>query len=371
MEEKPQAPARNRPDGRILFVDVMKSLAIFFVLSYHATNYSFDFLREWDNHTVYLRYFYQTLLSCCVPLFFFVNGYLLLNRDLDLKKHIRKILRLILLTGAWAVLDTFFLLLIRGGFSSLREFLRGEEWREGWINHLWFIKALIVVYLPFPLIKAAYDKRRDAFYFFTAVAAILTIGNKFINLSASVAARLLLSKNTFYSRNWFDGLNLFQGTYGYSFVYFCVGGMAEGIRSRLGRLGKTWVCLGILLLSMTSLCAVGVTLSRIKNELWDPVWGGYDTVFTFLNVICIYALSAKYEGRGDVLRRAFSVVSANTLGIYFCHGLYNYLLLRHLERVGWAGGVPGNLLITALLLLTSLATALLLRRIPVLKRLVT
>lgn len=374
MQGDSRDTAKGRRDGRILFIDLMKTVAILLVLSFHAENYSFDFLREGAGPVLYLRYYCRALLSCCVPLFFFANGYLLLHRDMDLAKHIRKILRLILLTGLWAVIDTVLLLLAKGGVTSvagLKAFLLEEEWREGWINHLWYIKALIVIYLLFPLIKTAYDRSRGSFLFFTAAAAVLTFGNKFINIAASLGGHVLLSGNRIYALNWFDGLNLFRGIYGYSFVYFCAGGLAEELLDRCRCLRSPRACVGILLVSMGGLFAAGVALSRMKNELWEIVWEGYDTVFTFVNVLCIYALCTGYRGRREGLRRAIAAVSANTLGIYFCHGFYNYLLIPRLEGTAWLSNIPGNLLITCLLLLLSLGTALLLRRIPVLRRLVT
>ncbi len=123
--------------NRIYFVDLLESIAIFLVLSYHGTNYSCDFLQDSDNILYYVRYFLRTILSCCVPLFFFVNGYLLLNRKFDLKKHILKIVRLVILTVIWGIIDLFILMFVRNEFLSVKEFLMGVwSCKQGWINHL-------------------------------------------------------------------------------------------------------------------------------------------------------------------------------------------------------------------------------------------
>ncbi len=69
---------RQTDKKRLFFIDILESIAIFFVLSYHGTNYSFEFLQDRGNVLFYFRYYLRTILSCCVPLFFFANGYLLL-----------------------------------------------------------------------------------------------------------------------------------------------------------------------------------------------------------------------------------------------------------------------------------------------------
>ena len=92
MQFKPE----NLTDGqtRLYFIDLLESIAIFLVLAYHGTNYEYSFLEDSGNVLFYLRYYFRTILSCCVPLFFFANGYLLLNRDFNIKKHIINIIKI-------------------------------------------------------------------------------------------------------------------------------------------------------------------------------------------------------------------------------------------------------------------------------------
>lgn len=356
---------------RLFFVDLLESLAIFLVLSYHGTNYSYDFLQDSNNVPFFFRYFFRTILSCCVPLFFFANGFLLLNRQFNLKKHILKIIRLVILTGVWGILDLFFLMFIRKEFLSVKDFLIGVwTWKQGWINHLWYIQALVVIYFLFPLIKIVYDNRRDIFAFFTVSAAIFTFGNVAINILASIAVHLVLGKNVAYSFNWFNGFNPFRGIYGYSFVYFCIGGIAYDILNTFKLLKRKWVCIVTILVSMFGLFVVGITLSRIKEQLWDVVWNGYDTLFTFINVVCIFSLCSYYRGTDNLLRKTVFTISSNTLGIYFIHVLFNQLLKPHVVKISFMSNIPGNMLYTVIILIVSLGTVLIIRKIPVLKRLV-
>ena len=349
---------------------MLESIAIFFVLAYHGTNYNYNFLQ--DNEVVFfIRYYFRTILSCCVPLFFFANGFLLLNHEFDLKKHIVKIVRLTILTGLWGGIDLFILMFIKNEFLTVKEFLIGVwNWKQGWINHLWYMQALIVIYLLFPLIKCVYDSRRDVFYFFTIVAAILTFGNVLINISVSIVAHLLLSKNTVYSINWFNGFNLFRGIYGYSFVYFCIGGTANAWKDKLKFLNKIWGNIVIILLSMLGLFSVGIALSFVQNNFWDVVWNGYDTLFTFINVFCIFSLCSRYKGKDNLFRKVIYTISSNTLGIYFIHVLFNQLLKPYIRKFEIISNIPGNIVYSLTVLFISLGCVLFIRKIPLLKRLV-
>lgn len=75
---------------RLTYIDLLESIAIFFVLLYHSRLYATDFLSD-SSISNYISYFSTTILSTCVPLFFFANGYLLFSKPFVLKKHIFKI----------------------------------------------------------------------------------------------------------------------------------------------------------------------------------------------------------------------------------------------------------------------------------------
>lgn len=355
---------------RLYFIDLLESIAIFLVLAYHGTNYEYSFLQDSGNVLFYLRYYFRTVLSCCVPLFFFANGYLLLNRDFNLKKHIRKIVKFTVLTSLWGIIDLFISMCIKHEFMSVKDFLVCVWNRDkGVITHLWYMQALIVIYILFPLIKIVYDNRRDIFYFFTAAAAIFTFGNVCINIAVSIAANLLLGKDSAYATfNWFNDFNPFRGIYGYIFVYFCIGGIADDIKNKLWFLNKIWVNIAMILMSMLGLFSVGIVLSYITNQSWDVVWYGYDTVFTFINVFCIFSLCTKYKGKGN--RKAITLVSTNTLGIYFIHVLFNQLFIPYARESARISNIGGNMAYTFFILFISLASVVVIKKIPLLKRLV-
>lgn len=104
---------------RIPWVDLMETIAMYLVVLYHGTIYAEN--SELDKC---LMYFFRTIISTSVPIFFFVNGYLLFNRKFELKKHILKTIRLIVLTGIWAVITLGLLMVIKNEYLTFSDMLK-------------------------------------------------------------------------------------------------------------------------------------------------------------------------------------------------------------------------------------------------------
>jgi surface polysaccharide O-acyltransferase-like enzyme len=132
---------------RIIYYDAIKCLAIFTMCFYHGNMLEKNILEN-PSVVTYFYYFLQCFLSVCVPLFFMVNGALILNAKFDNKKNIRKIIKLIILLFAWSLILLLILKYILHDTYTIKSlfvsiwFLKAHR-----ISHLWFLQALIAVYL--------------------------------------------------------------------------------------------------------------------------------------------------------------------------------------------------------------------------------
>ena len=106
---------------RLNYIDLIESLAILFVIVYHSPSYSTNILSGGGSTTKF-SYWFNTILSTCVPLFFFINGFLLFGKDFNLKKHCFKILKLIILTGLWGIITLALFMVIRNEYFTVKEF---------------------------------------------------------------------------------------------------------------------------------------------------------------------------------------------------------------------------------------------------------
>lgn len=349
-------------------IDLMKFWGIWFVLMYHATTYDFNWMEN-PNPLCGVRYFLRTVLSTCVPLFFFANGYLLLNKPFELKKHIGKTVRMTVLTVIWGIIGLLAIMPIENRYFSIGDFIANLVRFEplGWINSLWFMGTLVMIYAMFPLIKHVYDTKRSLFDYFTAMAAGFTFVYTFVQHAATIAADLTGMESIATFVSIVNQFNPFRGIYGYAFVYFCIGGMMREREEALLRLKhrKKLAALG-LGLSCTLLYALGMFFSKRNGSVWDVVWNGYNTVFTLVGVMCIYSLCLNYRGNLSAVRR----ISNNTLGIYFIHMILLRLTEGYIEWIPYACTCTGNAVYALLVVALCSVITQGIRRIPVLRGLV-
>lgn len=357
--------------ARFTHIDLLESIAIYFVIIYHSVLYYFDFLAN-DSAINYFSYFFNTILSTCVPLFFFANGYLLFNRSFNLKKHIHRMVRIIILVGVWAAILMPIYLLIAGEPLSLKTILSNilymnTDWK---MNYSWFMGALICIYILFPALKALFDSNKKAFIFFTVACAILTFGYELVNELLAFAGTVLRHPLGEFNYPFTNMFNPFRGAYGYSFVYFCVGGLIFSYENKILTIPKIKrnciSALGIAT-SCTMLFLVGVFYSKyVNHEIWDVVWNGYDTIFTFSNVFFIYILSLSYKKEFSLITK----ISCNTMGIYYIHGLVVSLTRPLVRQIEGFYNIPSALIYAAVILLVCLFVCQVFKKIPFLKELI-
>lgn len=355
-------------ERRTSWIDLLEAMAIFFVVAYHSTLQTFDFLSN-GTWSAYLPYFIRAPFSTCVPVFFFCNGYLRFKKQFCLGRHIRLTLRMFFLTCIWGVLLILILAVFHGEWQALtlRDVLRRFINLDG-IGFLWYMGALVCVYLLFPLLKFAYDKHPAVFFYFFAVCFVLTIGNNLLNIAATTASPLIGKPAVVYDFNFFGMFNVFRGWKGESLTYFCLGGIAVMLEKRLRELPKqkrNMAAAAGLFVSSLGYFAFAVLCSKISGAVWDIVYSGYATFFTFLNVCFLVLLAWNYQKEN----RLIQAVSKNTLGIYYMHAAVFALTKPVVTRYPALCTPLGNALHAAAACLICLLASLAIKRAPVIRNL--
>ena len=355
---------------RFHHIDLMKVLGIIFVVFYHSTLYSFECSGRILS-VEHMRYFLRTILSTCVPLFFFIHGYLLFNRPLILKDHIRKMLRYCFLVIIWGVLSMLIYALVRGEDITLSFILQKVMSLdiEYGINFLWFLCTLVAIYTLYPLFKSLYDSNIKYFAYCTVIITVLTIGIKFANFCLTylnIVFHDVFGSFTF-SQPIIELMNPFRGTYGYAFSYFCIGGLCYKLEDKMiqvPRFKRNMIsCIGIFL-SCFGLFATGMIYSS-KEMMWDVVWEGYDTVFTLINVILIYVLSLNFQSDNLMIR----LISRNTLGIYLTHGILIRCTRDIVSQQPYLCTALGSLIYAVAIIIVCFLICYFLKKIPIIRRL--
>jgi surface polysaccharide O-acyltransferase-like enzyme len=361
-------------EGRVYSYDLIKSIAIYLVCLYHfglpARSSDTDILKS-HQYATYFNYFFIGISSIGVPLFFMVNGALLLNKTFDIKKHIYKIMVLFLLYILWGAITLIIEVPIFGDHYSLTEFFKVIYYtKQGRINNLWFLPALIYVYILFPLIKSLLDKNEKPLsYYLWVMIFIFTFGIVFLNDLINVVGYFLnsniLKNKQLSSFPWFNPFNLY---FSYALIYFLTGGWLVKFIKR--RNFKTIHCLLLLLLSWCLLSLFGLMMTNITREVYDTVWYGYDTIMTLAMTISVFILCSKISVYNPKFKKVITTIGANTLGIYFIHYPLGYWFKQLFGEQWLHNHFFLTLLYSLLLMLLSLLISLMLRRIPIVGRMV-
>lgn len=360
---------------RLAAIDFDEALAMFFVVLYHSSSYSIDILGD---GTAFFRYALNGVLSTCVPMFFLVNGFLLFRKPLNLEKHIRKTLRLAAVTILWGFLIPVVASTMLAEPLSASEYLSyGWHYKTGWNNQLWFMGALVCIYTVFPLLKIAYDSHWTIFLFSVVIATILSFGNTTLNEVASLLMGLLAHEPQLISFDFFGSFDVLRGLHGFSFAYFCIGGLAGRHWEKIQKTPpQTKICVGLVILATNSavLALWGRYASLAQNTVWDSVWYGYNTLFVLFNTLALFAIGSCYRGINRPLHKLICVVSENTLGILYVHNLVRIALTVAMWNLNISSHLResffGSFLFAAIILASSCLVVYWLKKVPWLRNIV-
>lgn len=402
---------------RVQYLDLLKAIAIFWVVFCH-----FVLLSE----TVAANIF---MAACwmAVPTFFMVNGALLFGRPLQLKKHVKKTVSIYLVLAVWKLL--YLLLIPLCMHTPMPEAATGDLFNylflfgelPGIINgHLWFIEALLAVYAVFPLFRIVWDWKGDdkgqtADAVKTAESRVdggpcaadvraasqgqvsqgqisqgragrrLILAFALLSLactnglhSLEVAGAMLRAAGLWFPFS-FNGVAAFQpfGKYGNMLGFFLLGALLADRSRPLAGSGQRQRLVGAGMLAAALAALWGVKAFLSGQAAWDGILlqEGYRHVPVIFMAVGLFLLCQDVEIRPNWLAAAVQALSKRTLGIFYIHWLFGWLLTNPLAGFlagqGIAFGIGANLLKNLVLMVPAFLVTLLLEKLPFVKKLVS
>lgn len=154
----------GRPEGgKIIYVDYLKALAITLVVLFHC-------------RTVCYNPIVPSIYAICCPLFFVINGFLMLRKDTSIRKIVRTCIKIALLVIIYDIAYVLF-----------KEFLTGEKilsietikniysLRLDYSHRLWFLLALFFLTAVNPIIRCLIKDEKILRYFFVILVLFAPI----------------------------------------------------------------------------------------------------------------------------------------------------------------------------------------------------
>ena len=345
-------------------LDLIKAIGIVMVLSLHVPLWKYDFITipKWTHVLQYIG----RLSAEGVPIFVFVNGFLLLGKKtFDLKKHLRKMGHLFFLFILWSIILITVGQLSTGqskeAFSLNAYFLYILNTKVGspYTGVLWFLQNLLGVYLIFPAIKRVYDTDWRIYSYIFAVVAFFSVGKTVITLVLGLLQRFAHMPNVEEIVFFIGRFNsIANGDYVY---YFMLGGIVAKYSQEIKQ--KRVVLSMIGLLSWIVSIVFAYKMSIIDQVVYNPAFN-YNSVFMTFILIGLFSFTLPYMNQGKPHQKLLSSLGSNTMGMYLTHYIFIYIVNRYLP------GVNGSIrfLRFLIVLICSYLLTLVMGKLPILKR---
>lgn len=342
-------------------LDLCRILACFMVICIHVIGIPWNDYAP-DTHIWKVANCMDFIVRSAVPLFFMISGVLFLNRDeLDIKCFFKKhILHMILIYIVWSTIYAIF------SYENWESLLASLSDIDGWSTlahkiidgnyHLWFIKSLVMAYIFLLIIHRAVHKKEIKVFYLLFIFLIVII------LKANITAIPNLPSIVTKIFNIFDLNNV-------AYIGYMI--LGYWIAKRSYHTKKTIAISSIAII-------VTVIIASIANQRYsiamgqasDILYGGF-MLPTLINAIAIFCMFQCFKDKTIKGEKIIKEISGSTFGIYLIHDLLLEISKKYevakfmFEPISWV------LIVSIIIFILSLVVITILRRIPVVKRVVT
>lgn len=357
---------------RIRYYDWLEAISIFLVCTIHMV---------WLKGTV-ASSVAITLVSMAVPLFFMVHGALLLNKEDPPKKQLKRYGKVLFQVVAWNAIYLAYSTAMGGVdpetitlgylYNYFVCFANSTGINSG---HLWFIYALLAVYAFFPILKACKDRSETLLKYIW----VLCFFSSFVRQEVWLWGKYF-GEQFFGPNKTFDFEELMRnfsplGEYAHCILYFITGYfLSKWAKEHPAEKRQRTVRMVLAVLTLAA--GIGLILLERYVEFgqlkynWKPITALYKRVGSLVMAIGVFVLFSQINFKDGKLYKVVKTISLHTLDIYYIHVIYAWSFYQWFYRHDLAS-VWNNTLRAAVVMLLAFLTGQIIRRIPVLKKLLT
>lgn len=326
MEEKESINAKKRYAN----IDLLKTIAIFMVVVLHSGLLHTNFIAI-KSPASYIEFSIRLLMER-VPIFVMVNGFLLINKQFNLKKHLLKTWHIFLLLIIWSFIYVVISSLIYNIPINMKNvFLEviTTNISSKYTGILWFLQNFIALYLLFPILKVLHDNNKKIYNYSFIIISIFTVGTNFLYLTNNIIECKTSWNGLKYLLSYISKFNII--TNGYFVFYFMLGGYIFEHRNKLKFNVNDKKIIAIIILGVLAwLLAItyGIYISHIQRKMINDTFN-YSTIFLCITILGVYCLTSNYQNTGNLINRIIESIGKNSLGIYLVH----MLVIRALKSI--------------------------------------
>ena len=348
---------------RIGYFDLLKTISIFLVIYVH---YPWISTSKGSNLTMIM-----TIIA--VPLFFMINGALLLGkRNFNIKEHYKKLMWIIVGTISWKILILSICMITKridiSNFSITEVFnylFTAKNLLDVPAEHFWFMYALIRIYIIYPFIRLAFEKNNKYLKYILLYSFIFSFGIELLNMVFfTFSGKGIMDK--------FSGIaSTFNPINDLTYVtYFILGYILHNkfydeqntLEFKKIVLPIIVYLLGLILVLVARYVQVGTLLDGV----YQPIHSDYTKIGDLIMTCAIFILFSKIHVKEN---RFINFIGSRTINIYYIHMIlvaYSATYLLPLFN-SWTGAKL-NFIRTIVILIISIIITEVMRKIKPLKK---
>lgn len=362
---------------RIVYFDWFRALLPIAIIWIHilpkSDFWNMSLVSEAQHNFVYVT---DGILRFSVPIFMMMTGALILNprKPFDYKNFLKKnTLRLAIIFVVWAAFYAIIEYFLSG--SDLRAVLAGLF--GNWNYHLWYLLLTLAVYLMAPVLRKICEDRK-------VLEITLIISILFCFALPTFKDFLVVLQSASSGMNqWFMGvtdglilgLNHIQIYFEFKFFVFFLLGYFLATEE----IPKKWryriYTIGVLALILSGIYQI--IRYSFTGEIWSGSIGENINLLVLVSSASLFLLMKNLLKKKKLVPKLIQEMSKNSLGIYLIHAFFVALLYKTIfANFDWVYGLTWwgtgllKICLTVAIYLSSFMFTWLMRRIPVLKRLV-
>jgi len=303
----------SKKDSRIIYLDLLRIICTFSVVILHTSGYAWSILPYTNPAWSYVN-FYDGFSRFSVPIFIMISGVFMLSdkKNLDIKNlFYKKILRLVKLFLVYSSLYAIVINIIYSdtfnSFSFIKQILVGHY-------HLWYLYAIIGLYIITPLLKGITKNNYLTKYFLVTAFIFEILFGTISSIVKTVNLTVFFSKSYLYFVKGFT-------------IYYVLGYFV--FNSRINK--KNIYILYILGIVFTAFTIAGTKWYSIYTMENNDIFYSFLSVNVFFQSLSIFVFfkeiisKIKFTSFWENLIKALSKYS---LGIYLIHDFFLILFLQ-------------------------------------------
>ena len=288
---------------RKLNIDILKCIAIVFVVGVHFFLHTNYYGRSFSFKSIFLSSFIWMILMTCVPLFIMTTGYLMKDKTYS-ETYFIKLLPVIGIYALAAAVYTFFDMRVVNEeyFAKLLENIFSFS------HYAWYVNLYIGLYLLIPFLNAGFNSltSRKNQVVVLAILVLLTIVPPTLSLLNNNEQNFLILPHLI--PDYWKGL--------WPITYYLLGAFLASSNKKLSFKELVIVIFILDVLSVFGLAAISETSFGIEYRILP--------VFLLSSLIFYSVIHLKVSIKNEWLKRVILFISKNTLPIYLLSVIGDY-----------------------------------------------